>query len=108
MNSFKKNSFKIEDLHVSKREVNKPSWWTRFLSWLRKTEAKREYIWTVRLTIDSPRALNVGDYFMSVTEKPYKCIGKIDRSVIAISVNPLGEHSLVNPCVIIKKAVKKP
>lgn len=107
MNNFKKNSFNVKDLHVSKKEVNRPSWWTRFINWLRRTDAKREYIWTVRLTIDNPRALATGDWFMSVTEQPYRCLGKIENSVIAVSLNPLEEHSIVNPCVVIKKAVNK-
>lgn len=107
MNNYKKNSFNVRDLHVSKKEVTRPSWWIRLINWLRRSDPKREYIWTVRLTIDNPRVLATGDYFMSVTEEPYKCLGKIENSVIAVSLNPLEEHSIVNPCVVIRKATPK-
>jgi hypothetical protein len=108
MNNYKKNSFTVLDIRTSKsKEVTKTSWFIVFINWLRGTKPKREYIWTVCLTIDKPKVINNGDYFMSVTEQPYKCIGKLENTIIAVSLNPLEQFDIVNPCVVVKSYIKK-
>ena len=107
MNKFNKNSFNIKDLHVSKAVFNKSSWWTRLLNKLRGVESKAEYIWTVRLTIDNPRVVSVGDLFMTISEAVYKVRGKIDNNIIAVSARPMDDHGLINPCVIIRNQKSK-
>lgn len=103
MNEFKKESFRILDMHVHKQIVGRSNWWTRLLNWLRGVESKSEYIWTVRITVDRHKNIEIGDFFASASESLYKVRGKLGPNIIAVSTKPLEEHGITNPCILIKK-----
>lgn len=103
MNDLKKNLFTISDVFVSKQVAVKSSWWTRFLNWLRKVESKDESYFTVKFVVQGRVKLTPGMFFISESKSLYRVVGSIGSHVIARSLNPLEEHGLTNPCLIVSK-----
>jgi hypothetical protein len=103
MNDLKKSLFNISDVYVSKQVAVKSSWWTRFLNWLRKTESKDESYFTVKFVVQGRMKLTPGMFFIPESKSLYKVVGSIGSHVIARSINPLEEHGLTSPCLIVSK-----
>lgn len=103
MNGLKKSLFNISDVYVSKQVAVKSSWWTRLLNWLRRVESKDESYFTVKFVIQGRIKLAAGMFFISESKSLYKVVGSIGSHVIARSINPLEEHGLSNPCLIVSR-----